>query len=168
VQLPALRRQVPRIGLFKGSLTMVGSAKMLNFTFDKLEKNQEKAQEGVTVKMTNFEIKKDDDIWVVELNLKYPPSPVESGSWQMGAWLVRNKALLVSKRPNGPRYEPNANSDSEDISPTQTVVRYRYAEDPDNKVLLGKKSADWKFEYQTAGPILEVPIPFEFKDVPLP
>jgi hypothetical protein len=30
------------------------------------------------------------------------------------------------------------------------------------------KPTDWKFEYVTPGPVIEVPIDFEFKDVPLP
>jgi hypothetical protein len=31
-----------------------------------------------------------------------------------------------------------------------------------------RKPADWNVEYRPPGPIFEVPIPFEFKDVPLP
>ena len=46
-------------------------------------------------------------------------------------------------------------------------ARYRWNDDADKKILPGKP-ADWKFEYTTPGPVIEVPIDFEFKDVPLP
>jgi len=170
VPIPALRRGVPRIGLFKGGLKMVGSAQMLTFTFDELKAAKAKDQQGVSVAITGFDAKLNEDkenLWTVAVALKYPPAEFKFESHQTNLWLVRNKAQLVSKRPNGPRISENGGYDSDDVAANQTVIRYRWADDPDKKINLGKP-ADWKFEYSTAGPVIEVPIDFEFKDVPLP
>jgi hypothetical protein len=170
VPIPALRRGVPRIGLFKGSLKMAGSAQMLTFTFDELKQAKAKDQDGVSVAITNFDAKVNEDkesLWTVAVALKYPPATFKSENFQINAWLVRNQALLVSRKPNGPRYSENAGYDSDDVAANQVVIRYRWVDDADKKILLGKP-ADWKFEYTTPGPVIEVPIDFEFKDVPLP
>jgi len=166
IPLPALRRSVPRIGLLKGSLNMIGSGKQLTFEFAGLKKDK-KEQEGVTIEITKFESKKDEDnesTYTVELGLKYPPSTFKFESFQISAWLVRNKALLVRK---GMKYPENAGYDSDDIAPNQVVVHYRWEDKKERNFLLGKPD-DWKFEYLTPGPVIEVPIPFEFKDVELP
>jgi hypothetical protein len=170
VAIPALRRGVPRIGLFKGGLKMVGSAQMLTFAFDELKAAKAKDQQGVSVAISGFDAKVNEDkenLWTVTVALKYPPSEFKFESHQTNLWLVRNKAQLVSKRPNGPRYQENGGYDSDDVAANHTVIRYRWADDPDKKILLGKPT-DWKFEYSTPGPVIEVPIEFEFRDVPLP
>lgn len=168
VPLPALRRGVPRIGLLKGGLKMIGSAQLITFTFDDLKK-QRQEKEGVVAEIAGVDAKVADgeNLWTVAVALKYPPSTFKFESFQINAWLVRNKALLVSKKPRGPRYPENGGYDTDDVSATQTVIRYRWADDPDNKIVLGKP-ADWKFEYTTPGPVIEVPIEFAFENVPLP
>lgn len=162
VALPALRRNVARIGLLKGSLKMIGSAKTLNFEFTELKKAK-KEQEGVNVEITNFDAKVNEDkenFWTLEVRLKYPPSTIKE-SHQISDWLVRSRPELVRK--GGMRLRPNAGFDSD---PESTTIRYRWVDDLP-KLNLGKTS-EWKFEYITPGPVIEVPIPFEFKDVPLP
>lgn len=168
VPLPALRRGVPRIGLFKGGLKMVGSTQMITFTFNDLKKEKQE-KDGVVAEITGVDAKVNDgeNLWTVAVGLKYPPSTFKFESFQINAWLVRNKAILVSKKPKGPRYPENGGYDTDDVAANQTIIRYRWADDPDNNIKLGKP-ADWKFEYTTPGPVIEVPIEFEFKDVPLP
>ncbi|MBY0524950.1 MAG: hypothetical protein K2R98_16210 [Gemmataceae bacterium] len=167
IPLPALRRSVQRIGVLKGQMNMVGSGRQLTFKFDALKKDK-REQEGVNIEIANFEGKKNADgemQYVVNLSLKYPASTFKFESFQIGAWLVRNKAYLVNKA--GMKFTENAGFDSDDVSATQVVVNYRWVDDADKKFVLGKPD-NWKFEYLTPGPVIEVPIPFEFKDVDLP
>jgi hypothetical protein len=49
----------------------------------------------------------------------------------------------------------------------KAIIRYRFGDEPDKKLILGKFS-DWKLVYRTPGKIASVPIPFEFKNLELP
>ena len=47
------------------------------------------------------------------------------------------------------------------------LERDRFIDQADKNQVLGKIS-DWKLVYRTPGKMTEMPVPFEFKDVPLP
>jgi hypothetical protein len=168
VPLPALPRKVQKMGVLKGTLNMIGSPKMLTMQFDKLEKGSEKSVEGVTAKLGNFETqgKPGEQLWTVTVSLKYPPAGPQFESFQVQTWLIRNEATLVHKDTKR-RFGNNGGYEIDDPAANQAVVRYRFAEDEDEKLVLGKPS-EWSLVYRTPGAVAEVPIPFEFKDVPLP
>jgi len=162
VPLPAVRRAVPQLALIKGSLPIIGSARMLTFPLE-LKKGQEKTIDGVTVKLTDVDAK-EADLWALQFHLKYPGGGPNFESFQLQDWLQGNQAVLVKP---GMRFVNNATGES-DVAPAgQALLTHRFADDPDKKLKLGKV-ADWKVEYTTPSPVLQTPIPFEFKDVPLP
>lgn len=163
VPLPAAGRSVKSYGLIKGSLVLIGSAKMLTFTFTELKKGKELSQEGVTVKLDEVEARPKSDLWTIGIHLKYPPSGVKLESFQVQSWLVGNQATLVKQ---GQRLA-HANLESGEAPADQASITYRFTDEDNDKVKLGEPGA-WKLEYRTPSPVLEVAIPFEFKDVPLP
>jgi hypothetical protein len=156
--LPALSRKTARIGSISGTLSMIGSAKMLSFTFDKLAKGETQTQENVQVTLKNFIEGK--ELWTVDVGLKYPPDGPKFESFQ--TWLLNNQAYLVHK--SGKRLEP-AGYEADEQTGAVALVRYRFLSE-DQKGL--GKSNEWKLVYRTPSAIVEVPIKFEFKDVPLP
>jgi hypothetical protein len=156
--LPALSRKTARIGSISGTLTMIGSPKLLNFTFDKLAKGETQTQENVQVAIKNFIEGK--ELWTVDVSLKYPPGGPKFESFQ--TWLLNNQAYLVHN--SGKRLEP-AGYEADEQTGTVALLRYRFISE-DQKGL-GKPN-EWKLVYRTPSAIVEVPIKFEFKDVPLP
>jgi hypothetical protein len=139
------------------SLTLTGSVrvtiadKLLTFTFDANKPAAVPAQEGVTAT-----IKKhgpDGANWFAEVELRHAAGgvPVESHEYA----LFRNNVLdLVS--PTGERFKADA---SEFDDP---VTRFVF------KNAAKKVGPGWKLEYRTPGPLREVVVPFELKDVRLP
>lgn len=158
VRLPGLPRSANAIAQLKGTLSLVGATKMLTFTFNKLEK-ETLTQDGVTVRL--FQLSTNGDPWTIGLSLRYPPGGPRFESFQSS---VVNNEIYLEK--NGKRYPSNGGS-SIDQTDNEATVRYLFEEDQAKKFILGKP-ADWKLIYLTPGKISEMPVPFEFKDVPLP
>lgn len=158
--LPALRRSAVKFGSVKGQLSVTGSPKLLTFTFDKLAGKQEQMQEGVVCMLRNFREAK--EIWTVDMALRYPPGGAKFESFQ--SWLINNQMYLLNK--NGKRLD-HAGYETDEQGANTAQIRYRFADDEDKGVKLGK-SPDWRLIYRTPAQIAEVPIKFEFKDVLLP
>ena len=175
VRIPAPRRSAQRIGLLKGTLTATGAGKMIDFTFDELAKvarplkpeSLKKTQEGITVQVRRFET---DDVggklWTVEMLLDYPGSGPKFESFQ--SWFIQNEIyLLKEKQGIEIRVPHNAGLETGDASETKAIISYRFQDEPDKKIFLGEPG-DWKLVYRTPGKFVDLPVPFEFKDVPLP
>lgn len=161
VTLPALRRDVKRIGAFKGELKMVGSASTLTFDFPKLAAAKLE-KDGVTVEVLKVAEKQvqDDPVYTLftaDLRLKYPPSAIKE-SHQIAEFLVRSRAQLAK---GDRRLAPGGDFG---FDPENGVMTYRWEGKPEE---MGKPG-QWKLEYTAPGPVIEVPIQFEFKDVLLP
>ncbi len=169
LRVPAPRRSAARLGLLKGSLSVLGPSKMLTFTFDNLAKIEKRTdarkqtQEGVTVHLRELRVETGgDNIWTIGFLLEYPPAGPKFESFQ--SWLVNNEIYLEKGKlrlPNNLGYE------TDDQTENKAIIRYRFTDEPDKNMILGKPS-DWKLVYRTAGKIVEVLVPFEFKDLPLP
>lgn len=160
VVLPALPRPRTHFKSVKGQLAVIGSPKLLTFTFDKLASKQDMEQEGVVVSMRSFRQSK--EIWTVEMGMRYPAGGPAFESFQ--SWLINNQAYLLNK--NGKRMD-HAGYETDEQTATTASLRYRFTDDDEKQIKLGK-AADWRFVYKTPAQISEVPIKFEFKDVPLP
>ena len=148
---------------------------MLTFTFDNLSKIEKKDQmkkqthNGVTVQLRELrpDQESEDPIWMAGLLLEYPADGPKFESFQ--SWLVNNECYL-EKEVDGVRVRfPNSATEVEtgDDSENKAGVRHRFIDQADKNQVLGKIS-DWKLVYRTPGKMTEVPVPFEFKDVPLP
>lgn len=174
VRIPAPQRSAKQLGLFKGKLAVLGPTKMITFTFDKLSKIEKAAEakketkEGVTVNLRELRSEGGggDEVWTVGLLLEYPPDGPKFESFQ--SWIVNNQIFLEREQAGiKQQFPPNLGYETDDQSDTKAIIRYRFGDEPDKKLILGKFS-DWKLSYRTPGRIVEVPVPFEFKDVPLP
>ena len=170
VRLPALPREmihtVERINL-KGRFSAIIPSGMLDFTFDSLTKMQTEAsgsaktQAGVTVKISKLVL--DPERWTVQVTLAYPPGGPKFESFQ--SWIAQNEIFLVNQE--GARLM-NSSSITETETATKAVISYHFVDDPSKKPRRGKNPGDWHVVYRTPASIVEVPIPFEFKDVLLP
>jgi hypothetical protein len=174
IRIPAPQRSAKQLGLFKGQLMVTGPSKMLTFVFDKLSKVEKAADakketiEGVTVNLRELRSEGGggEEVWTVGLLLEYPPDGPKFESFQ--SWIVNNKIYLEKEQAGiKQQFPPNLGYETDDQSDTKAIIRYRFGDEPDKKLSLGKFS-DWKLVYSTPGRINEVPVPFEFKDLPLP
>jgi hypothetical protein len=162
LRVPAPDRSATKIDLVRGSLSVIGPSKMLSYTFDlgKLNADTRKqVRDGVTVRLSKFE--PEEDLWTVEMSLEYPPAGPQFDSYQ--SWLANNKIYL--EKP-GKRFEQNGGEETLKRTSHEAVLRY-YFRDRGKKPVLGKP-ADWKLVYRTPGRIVEVTVPFTFKDLRLP
>jgi hypothetical protein len=167
VVLEAPRRGVNHLGLLKGSFSIVGPSKMLEFNFDRLakvdkrtpiEKTPSLTKEGVTVHLR--ELTTEADLWTIGVLLDYPAEGPDFESFE--SWLVNNEASLQNKA--GKRFGPGGYEIDEQQG-SKALITYRFVEENGLKL---DKPESFKLVYRTPGTISKVPIKFEFKDVPLP
>jgi hypothetical protein len=174
IQLPAPQRSAGQLAVFKGKLSALLPLKMLSFTFDNLAKIDKAegarkiAQDGVTVHLRELkpEGEEDEQIWTVGVLLEYPIDSSKLESFQ--SRFVRNE-IYLEKEKDGilQRFPSNLGSETGDQDDNRAVLRYRFGDEPEKKLIVGKIS-DWKLVYKTPGKIVELAIPFEFKDIELP
>jgi hypothetical protein len=174
VRVRAPKRSAAQLSLLKGTLAAIGPTKMLTFTFDKLtkiEKREEarkETQQGVTVQLRQLrsEGEGDDQVWTIVMLLEYPPDGPKFESFQ--SWIVNNEIFLEKEKAGIKVVFPNNfGLNTEDETESKALIRYQFGDEPDKNKILGK-FADWKLVYRTPGRISEIPIPFEFKELPLP
>jgi hypothetical protein len=164
VPLSPLARSCDKIGLFDGKLVAVAPSKMLDFTFDRLDRLDKDinlrslAQEGVTCRISKLILAKDR--WTVQVSLDYPPGGVTLESYQ--SWVVNNEMTLVSP-DRAKRLDP-AGYVLESSTPRRAVLSYHFKDD--GRSVRGKPE-DWKVVYRTPAALVELPFTFSFKDVPL-
>jgi hypothetical protein len=163
VRVEAPPRTALNLGLLKGSLNVLGPTKMVLFNFDKLAKTDKtkpappKVKDGIKLTLSEFDqVEKDDQLWKATLMLEYPEGGPEFESFEQ--WLVNNEAWLEKaggKKIQAGNYESNPQG-------RQATLSYFFDLEG-----MGKPE-DWKLVYRTPGPILKVPVNFEFKELPLP
>jgi hypothetical protein len=171
LRLPAPQRSAAAIGLLKGTFAVIAPSKMLTFTFDKLKPiarpgdHRKETQEGVTVILRELTVVKDEEqLWTVGFLLEYPEDGRKFESFQ--SWLLDNQ-LYLEKGPGKQRFPANGGYETGGQTATRAAIRYRFIEEPEKKLLLGSPG-EWRLVYRTPGRIVEVPVPFEFKNLPLP
>jgi hypothetical protein len=162
--LPVLPRTEKTLGRIQGHLTAVVPTKMLTLRFGDLDglKNTPAVvqQDGVECRVGKVKIT--SDRWSVPVTINYPPGGTRLDSSEF--WWVNNSLTLVSadgKRwtcsPSQTYLEVNAGS--------RAVINYHFP----LKECPGKaEPGAWKITYTTPAALVQVHIPFAFKDVPLP
>lgn len=157
VQVPAPDRSAATIKSLEGSFSVIVPRKMLRFTFDQLKPAPiAKQQEGIAASLREFA--SDEDHWTVKIALQYPKGGPTFESYQ--SWLGNNKAVL--ERIGGKeRWHPGGERILK-MTSNQAVIEYYFENSS------GKNPAQWKLVYETPGQIVEVTIPFRFKDLLLP
>lgn len=174
VRTTAPQRNAASLKVLKGKLTVTGPSEVLTFSWDKLAKidkkadYQKKTNKGVSVTLRELrqEGAAGDQVWTVGLFLEYPPDGPKFESFQ--SWIVNNEIHFVRERDGlKQQMPPNLGYETDDQSDTKALIRYRFGDEPDRKVFLGK-FGDWSLVYKTPGKVLEVPVNFEFKGLSLP
>jgi hypothetical protein len=161
-------RSVNSIALLKGKMAVLAPRKWLTFTFDPIAKlkadpkAREQTQDGVTAKIGNMAF--DEDIWTIDVGLQYPTDGPKFESFE--SWLVYNE-MSLKKDDSDKTYPCNAGFETGNATANRATVSYHFADEPKRKFVRGKPD-DWRVIYLTPGPIVEIPVSFEFKDLVLP
>lgn len=177
LHLPAPPRKSAKIGFLKGSLTLVGPSKMLDFEFDTLAKEKaakdpKRTKDGVTVKLRRLDLAADH--WTIEVALDYPDDGPKFESFQ--SWVVNNECFLKKAEGDG-QFPCNGGYSIDSLGSSKAELSYHFVDGRLKKTENGKvvnvklvrgKPDDWKLVYRTPGPMAEVVVTFDFKDVPLP
>jgi hypothetical protein len=166
--LPALPRSVLTIRSLEGELSMIGPSKMLTFSFDALDKlkransndpERTRTQENVTCRILKVTL--DRDRWSVRVALDYPAGLKQLDSNQ--SWVVNNEMTLESS--DGKKRVASTDYALESASPRQAILSYHFR---DKGLIANGKPGDWRLNYRTPANLIEAPIKFRFKDIPLP
>jgi hypothetical protein len=168
IPLPALPRSCARIGLLEGKLVAVAPSKMLTFTFDSLARLAEagqggagrrQVQEGVVCTIRKVTLA--PERWSVQVGLNYPPGGKTLESYQSG--VVNNEMVLEST--DGKRRLASSGYVLDSATARRAEITYHFL---DRGGRGRGRPEDWKLTYRTPAALVEIPIRFSFKDVPLP
>ena len=97
------------------------------------------------------------DLWEAELELTYPPAGPEFESFE--SWVTQNRARLSA--PDRSRVFEPVNEDVPEAG-RRVVAVYRF-----KGVEPGSRKG-WSLVYETPAPLVEFPVRFDLKDIPLP
>jgi hypothetical protein len=167
LHLPALPRRALAIRSLEGELSMIGPSKMLAFTFqalDRLAKSKENdperqvTQEGVTCRI--LDVKLLPKRWTVRVALGYPRGIKQLDTNQ--SWVVNNEMTLESL--DGKKNLASTNYVLESATEHGAILSYHFR-DRDGSPL--GKAGDWRVRYRTPANLIQTPIKFAFKDIPL-
>jgi hypothetical protein len=159
VKLGGVTREAKRVGVLKGYFTVTASEKLLPFRFDlPPAKGAKQAKAGVEAALRSWQ--KDEDTWVAELELTYPPTIPEFESFEATAFTAANQARLVG--PDKKALAP----DSQAVSAVgRRVSATYYFKDGAKGAAVGR---GWALEVDVAATPVEFRVPFELKDIVLP
>jgi hypothetical protein len=134
-----------------GSIMVTIADELLTFTFDVAKPAAVPKQKGVTVTIAKSGA--DGADWFADVELRYPPG---GATWESNEyyWARNNEMRLLS-----PKGDP-IKADRVDFG--EGSIRYVF------KNRAGQVGTGWKLDYRTPGPMREVVVPFELKDIPLP
>jgi hypothetical protein len=170
VALPALPRTSTKIGLLEGRLAAIAPTKMVSFSFASLadlektkpdDKERNKTIAGATARVDKLTLVRDR--WTIRVTVTMPKGGQTLESFQASAWLANNEMVLVGK--DGKRKLRSGSYVIENCSSRRATLSYHFVDKPGVK---RGKAADWMLTYTSPALIVEVSIPFRFKDVPLP
>jgi hypothetical protein len=169
IRLASIPRTTAKIAALKGTLHLIGPTKWLTFAFDNLGKIKadpkagELTQDGVTARLSKLTFAKDR--WDFEVSLDYPNEGVKLESFEIGDFVVYNEFAL---KKGDKLVEPNAGYETGGGGGAKATVTYKYDLEDKKVFTAGEKPEEWSVIYKTPGPMKEIPIKFEFKDLLLP
>ncbi|MBY0458223.1 MAG: hypothetical protein K2V38_12860, partial [Gemmataceae bacterium] len=165
VRLSGVPRKSARLTTLAGEFRVTAAEKLVTFAFEspggKLPDVQKVA--GVSARMK--QLQKKTDTWEAVVEVTYPPGQPTFESFQ-GEWWLRDNRLSI-RSPEG---KTVALDDYEIPAPAESsplVVIHRFKENA--AAGIGNPTAKgWSLVYETPAPLVEVTVPFELKDIPLP
>lgn len=166
IHLPALDRSAKTIGQLRGTFLLRGSSKMLTFSLGSLadlataKKPTAKTIDRTTVMASDIKLTRQR--WSIRITTKLPSGGPKFDSSQF--WDVNNQIYLLSK-DGKTRLAPTGYDQETAGSSPKAVLNYHFEDTPARK---RGRAADWTLVYRAPASIIEVSIPFEFKNVRLP
>lgn len=168
LHLPHFPRSVMYLRSLEGKLSAVVPSKMLTFTFDRLDRlahakaddpERQLRQENVVCRILDVQLLRDR--WTVRAALDYPPGMKQLDSNQ--SWVVNNEMTLESL--DGKKHVASTNYVLKSATSRRAVLSYHFR---DRAVVGRGKPEAWRVRYRTPANLIEVPIKFAFRDIPLP
>jgi hypothetical protein len=163
--LPALPRESKTIGLVEGQLSFIAPSDRLTFAFGGLNK----VQNGTNSKQNNVAGQIDkvtlaDKLWTVKASLTYPQGNAKLDDTHSAyEWAKTIELVLTSK--DGKKTVAALPEFVETATATRVVATYYFK--PNEGAGLGNPN-DWDVSLRAPSLLVEVPVKFSFKDVPLP
>jgi len=155
-QLPLVNplRSAQAIGSIKGKLRAMLPGRVETFEFAELKDAKKVEQRRAGVAVTLDEVRQDGDVWEVRMRVRFDNAANALESFR--AWVYKNEAYLL-----GPKGKiPNGGYETTEQRKDELGLAYKF-DLPDGP-------AGLKFVYKTPAVITSVPLPFEFKNLPLP
>lgn len=159
VRIEGVPRSATKLTRVAGRFIVTASPTMLPFVFDSLAgpfPAVGKPPPGTTLRLSAV-LKRFEpvgDMWEAEVVVTYPKGP-EFETFE--TWVTENRARLVS--PGG---QPIASADHEhDAAGGRVSGVYRFKVPPGDR-------KGWSLVYETPAPLVEFPVTFDLRDVPLP
>jgi hypothetical protein len=170
ISLPAPSRSSPAVKTLEVQLQLTGPGKMLTFAFPNLNvssqgKNlaQGSAEEGVQVSLSG--LKTASNRWSIEVVVDNSNGNPIFESYQ--SWLGNNQ-IRLEKGDGSDRVVWSPRAGDEQVhkeTATQAKIVYSFHIPPRQSKGL---TTDWTLIYRTPGRIVEMAMPFAFKEIPLP
>jgi hypothetical protein len=164
-------RAAGAIDELRGRFIITTPSKTHTFTFKKPKEKPKQEEGGIQVAITDVVM--EPASWTVELAIDYPPAGPRYESFQtwLGSkpWLDNNSCYFErGAGENRETLRPDPlHTQIVRATPTRVVVRYRFS--GNNAGPAGLQNFDsWKLICRTPGRMVEVTVPYSFKDVALP
>jgi hypothetical protein len=167
----APERSSESIQQLRGAFSLITPEKMWNATFDNLpkiiadRKPVSQSDDGVSVTLGKLVV--EQGLWEVELVVQYPAGGPTLESFEAGNRLANNKFYLQNKTNKAVVFQPEPGEEQREELPDNKVRITYFLESKAGQPDL-RDPADWQLIYRTAGRLVQVQVPFEFKELPLP
>jgi hypothetical protein len=148
-------RRVTKIASLKGKVRALVPGRQVKFSFDDLVRAGGKSQESGGVHVSIDSVRKNNEVWEIHMRLRLDEDNRALESHR--SWAFQNLSYLLDK--DGKRIE---NAGLETTLQTKNEVGVAYFFDPPG----GLDGLTWI--YETPAAIVELPVEYEFKDIPLP
>lgn len=153
LQLPS--RSATKIASLKGSLTAMVPGRLESFEFEDLATARDVEQQRAGVAVIFERIRPNGDLYEVRLRIRYDDAGSALESHR--GWIYSNPAYIVT--PSGERMESlGSNEGGRDENEVGMVMLFDLPDGPKG----------CKLVYQTPASMLQLPIEYELKDIPLP
>ncbi|WZO99077.1 hypothetical protein EP7_000670 [Isosphaeraceae bacterium EP7] len=156
LNLAAPDRAAKMLAKLKVSASVTVPAGLRTFRFSKIEApGVVQTQGDIAVTLDSFEV--DEQVWKFHVDIKYPDGGPAFESFRQG--LFNNRLWL--QKADGSRFEHNGGYSNLSADGGKLSFEYLFVDVPD-------KPGDYQLAYETPSKVIEIPLDFEFKDVPLP
>jgi hypothetical protein len=159
LRLPLPPRTVLTLQELRGELTVLVPPEMLTFKFARLAASETVERQEVRATLERFAIDPGNRLWTISLALQYPSARLDLESHQ--TWAMENNLATLVHRTTGQRLPTRLNPEIGIEEGRAIRIRYRFRNVPG-------APEDWQFEYRAPAAPVAFPVPFTFRDVPLP